>query len=430
MKRKVYLSGELDHVALTRVPINPRTAFTEVTEKSMTTKKEDALSIVGEDYVDDIEKLDEKERTQKADVDDLVTKAEQEAYEEHQEQEIILRAMLQDAGYDDEAIEKAQWDYAYKKALPDSAYAWVEHGEGCEKQDGETPQRCRHLPYKDKSGAIDCPHTRAALQAIGGARTGKKMSVPAGIKQKLLKALKSCQKSKAESLEVDLTEYEQGRIDGYNAALDLNLPDEEAQDMTDQETKSEEALPEEPEKEIKAEQPSIDLDSILASVKPKEEPKEVKAEVPRDEFDAHVDLLRQIITAEGHGREKKWEVAEAVFRSLAAHVSKRINETTPVSPEDVASSIKSQVVEAIQPMMDKIAVLEQLVEGKKPESPQSKGLNIGIEGVPPSKEKPESEEFYIDPLSSLMKARGSPTGKSQIRKLARQGLLPEDDAVL
>jgi hypothetical protein len=413
MKRKVYLKGELDHAALTRVPVNPRTAFTQVTEKSMTTMKEDALTIVGEDYLEDIEELDQKERAQKADVDDLVTKAEQEAYAEHQEQELILRAMLQDEGYDEEAIEKATWNYGHKKGLPDSAYAWVEHGAGCEKKDGKTPQKCRHLPYKNADGSVDCVHTRAALQAIGGARSGKPMSVPGGIKQKLLRALKTCQKSKAEILETELTEYEQGRIDGYNAALDSVTTDEGIM-AEDKETKSEEA------------ETSINLDSILASVKPPEEPKEEKA-VVKDEFDTHADLLRQIITAEGAGREKKWEVAEAVFRSLAAHVSKRITETTPVSPEDVASSIKAQIVEAMQPMMDKIAVLEKMAEGKQPESPQSKGLNLGIEGTPPGKEPAEGEGFYIDPLSTLQKARGNPTGKSQIDKLARQGLFPEDE---
>jgi hypothetical protein len=427
MKRKVYLRGELDHVALTRVPINPRTAFTQVTEKSMmTTQLEDGVSIVGEDYQEDVEELDRKERTQKADVDDLVTKAEQEAYAEHQEQEIILRAMLQDEGYDDEAIEKAQWDYGHKKSLPDSAYAWVEHGAGCEKKDGQTPQRCRHLPYKNSNGSIDCPHTRAALQAIGGARSGKKMSAPGGVKQKLLRALKSCQKSKAELLETELTEYEQGRVDGFNAALELNLPDEEETTMT-QEAKTEATSEEPKEKEAKA---AIDLDGILASVKPPEEPKEEKAEVSRDEFDTHADLLRQIIAAEGHGREKKWEVAEAVFRSLAAHVSKRINETTPISPEDMAHTIKAQMVEAVQPLMDKVAVLEKLVEGKQPDAPQSKSLNLGIDGPAPDNKQPESEGFYIDPLTTLQKARGNPTGKSQVDKLARQGLFPEDETVL
>lgn len=54
---KTYLKGHLIHLALTRVPVNPRTLM-EV-EKSMTTRKEDAASIVGEELA---EQLDEKEK--------------------------------------------------------------------------------------------------------------------------------------------------------------------------------------------------------------------------------------------------------------------------------------------------------------------------------------------------------------------------------
>lgn len=67
--------------------------------------------------------------------------------------------------------EDAVWNYAYKKALPDSAYAYIEPG--CEKEEGKTQQRCRHMPIKDKAGNYDKAHVRAALQALSGARTGK-----------------------------------------------------------------------------------------------------------------------------------------------------------------------------------------------------------------------------------------------------------------
>ena len=61
--------------------------------------------------------------------------------------------------------EDAVMSYAAKKALPDSAYAYIESG--CEKEDGKTAQKCRHLPIHDKA------HVQAALAALGGARTGK-----------------------------------------------------------------------------------------------------------------------------------------------------------------------------------------------------------------------------------------------------------------
>jgi len=403
--RTVYLKGILDHVALTRVPVNPRTGFTQVTEKSMTTKKEDALSIVGEDKLDDIEEIDELQHAEKSEADDLVIKAEDEAIEEHKEQELILRALLEDEGYDEEAIEKAQWDYSYKKALPDSAYAYVD--KGCKKEDGKTQQSCRHLPYKDKSGSVDCGHVRAALQAVGGARTGKKMSTPSGVVQKLRRALKGCQKSKAEILETELTEYEQGRIDGYNAALDLDIRDNILEDEVETMTEKQ-----------------IDLDAVIKELKPEEPAEEVKAKVQEDPVDRYADLLKQLVVAEGYGRSRKLQAGEAILRSLAAYVSTKIDETTPASPEDIAKSVVDQVDEQLKPVLDEIAVLRALVEGKeKPESPQSKALSFE-QG--PTKPEPK-ESFYISPYETLTNAQGMEGGGGSIRKLARQGLGLSDD---
>jgi DNA-directed RNA polymerase subunit RPC12/RpoP len=410
MGRTAYLTGDFDHVALTRVPVNPRTRFTQATEKSMTTPYEDALSVIGEDAPDEVrEQLDELEekrrRTHKSEVDDdLVIKSDEEdespAIEEHREQELALKAYLENEGYEPEAIEKAQWNYAYKKALPDSAYAYVEKGGGCAKVDGKTPQKCRHLPYKDKSGSIDCGHTRAALQAVGGARTGKKMSVPSGVVAKLKRALKSCQKStKSEALEIELTEYEQGCLDGYNRALDLDIPEEV--DIMADETKETKAEVEEPK--------PIDLDEVVKVLKPDSEPEQKAETEPPDKFEVHTDLLRQIVTAEGYGREKKKEAAEAVLRSFAAHVSNAIDEVTPASPEDIAKAMTSQMEEAIRPLMDRFALMEEAVMGKKPDAPKSKALSLG-----------GKESFEISPEETLRKAReGGEVKESRARQIAR-----------
>jgi len=74
---------------------------------------------------------------------------------------------------DEETIEFKEWTYAYKKSLPDSAYAHIDPGAEKDPKTGHTVQSARHLPYKDKNGNIDRGHLAAALQAIGGARTGK-----------------------------------------------------------------------------------------------------------------------------------------------------------------------------------------------------------------------------------------------------------------
>lgn len=51
---KVYLKGQLDHYATTRVPINPRTSLA-LTERAMTTRKEDAETIIGEELAEELE---------------------------------------------------------------------------------------------------------------------------------------------------------------------------------------------------------------------------------------------------------------------------------------------------------------------------------------------------------------------------------------
>lgn len=52
----VFLSGQLIHLALTRVPVNQRTIIEAEVEKSMTTRLEDAESIVGKEEAEKLEK--------------------------------------------------------------------------------------------------------------------------------------------------------------------------------------------------------------------------------------------------------------------------------------------------------------------------------------------------------------------------------------
>lgn len=57
---KIYLDGYLVHLALTRKPVNPRTSMEEdiMAKKSITTRKEDAISIVGDStLVEEIEQV-------------------------------------------------------------------------------------------------------------------------------------------------------------------------------------------------------------------------------------------------------------------------------------------------------------------------------------------------------------------------------------
>lgn len=58
---KIYKRGQLVHLALTRVPVNERTPIW-LEERAMTTMKEDALSVLGEEHEEEVEKLDELSR--------------------------------------------------------------------------------------------------------------------------------------------------------------------------------------------------------------------------------------------------------------------------------------------------------------------------------------------------------------------------------
>ena len=53
--RKVYMKGQLVHLALTRVPVNPRTTMEVSKAMTIETKKEDAESIIGKELSDTLE---------------------------------------------------------------------------------------------------------------------------------------------------------------------------------------------------------------------------------------------------------------------------------------------------------------------------------------------------------------------------------------
>jgi len=88
--------------------------------------------------------------------------------------------------------EKAALTSAQRKALPNSSFAWIETGEGCEKVDGKTPEKCRHLPYKKADGSLDCARVRNAR-----ARIPQMSGVPQAAKDKIEGAQKKCTEEKS-----------------------------------------------------------------------------------------------------------------------------------------------------------------------------------------------------------------------------------------
>jgi hypothetical protein len=84
----------------------------------------------------------------------------------------------------------AQWTTEYVNNLPDECFAYIEPG-GKKDNEGKTvPRSLRHLEYKNAQGQIDHDHVVAALQALGGARTGKPLPYAGEAKKKLCPAAK------------------------------------------------------------------------------------------------------------------------------------------------------------------------------------------------------------------------------------------------
>lgn len=94
---KQYLRGQLDHLAATRVPINPRTELS-LEEKGMAkTRRDDAASIVGEELADELE---EKSRQ-------MVGKSETEAEDEA----LVVKADEEEAAPDVEKMYNDEGEY-------------------------------------------------------------------------------------------------------------------------------------------------------------------------------------------------------------------------------------------------------------------------------------------------------------------------------
>lgn len=79
-----FLKGQLDHFAATRVPINPRTSL-ELEERSMTTRKSDAASIVGDKLADELEaKVTPIEQSEVDELPEMIVQADEESPETEQ----------------------------------------------------------------------------------------------------------------------------------------------------------------------------------------------------------------------------------------------------------------------------------------------------------------------------------------------------------
>lgn len=441
----VYIKGEFHHEAATRVPVNEDTSFDEVTEKAMPiTKKEDAASIIGLDLAEELE-VEERSRKEKGELKDLVIKAEQDSLLT-EAQEIELKALLEEEGEDDESIEKAQWTYDYKRNLPDSAYLWVESGAKCKKEDGKAPQSCRHLPYKDAGGKIDCDHLRAAIQAIGGARTGKPMSVPSGVSSKAKRLYaRHCQEKGKALVEIPQAELVQrpyggatsiadavSYMEGQEAAWKLGddvrlfqnvveniLRSEEVDDKKAAISKAvselnallkpdvgEEEKMDKKEKGKTASVVSLIEEGIKSAVAAGEGDKEADAPEEGTSLDALFGAYKSIVYSKELDRKGKIAGAYQCLKLIGTASDKIISETTPRSEADIvaeiADAVEGRFNEAVKGMAERLAVLEAKQRANVVTEPERKGFTVV--GKAESQEEPVKKgslAFYARQMSGL-----------------------------
>lgn len=113
---KIYRSGQLVHLALTRVPVNERTPIWLEERAMPKTMKEDALSVLGDEHEGLVEELDELSKKKKKKVyrsQAVVVKSEEdepEVDEQEEEEELVKASLLGGAtSFDDaEAYLKTQ----------------------------------------------------------------------------------------------------------------------------------------------------------------------------------------------------------------------------------------------------------------------------------------------------------------------------------
>lgn len=162
---KRYLKGQLDHFAATRVPINPRTSLA-LEEKSMTTRKEDAESIVGPGAAEQLEKKT-KQLVGKSESGALVIRGGLGAYlkKKRKEMKMSMADAAKAMGMDEEVYKafEADEETPDDKAMSAIAKAYKVKADDLKKmamgEDEEKPMKAesskKKLPWMDEEETDD-----------------------------------------------------------------------------------------------------------------------------------------------------------------------------------------------------------------------------------------------------------------------------------
>ena len=161
--RTVYKDGIIKHFALTRVPVLPRTEIDAWEEKSMVTKREDATSIVGDEWAEKLDRYQREVGKSATEDEDLVIKGEE-----------VEKAKKKKR-------KKVDEDFEYEKEEPGketmAEEMWTETPEEAEVPEldkeakEESEEELKKRKKKKKSETVE--KARGKGQGVGGPKQGE-----------------------------------------------------------------------------------------------------------------------------------------------------------------------------------------------------------------------------------------------------------------
>jgi len=380
---KVFLKGQLVHLALTRVPVNERTPIT-LEERSMVTRKEDALDVLGEEHKDLVEEIDRKSKHGVMRSEAVVIKSDEFG------------------DYDESYVEKRKFSSEKREKLAK---------EGKALPDGSFPIE-------------NCSDVENAIQAIGRAKNPSKAK--AHIKKRA-KAL-GCSEKIPDNWKSEATEEEVLVEESLGGATDLDAAEEwlkqqekvyEIWDtfylvenvMINIAQADSEAIPDKPAAigrviqqfkdrvddvvkrslakraaqlilESEAEEGEPMEDKVKKEEREEEEPQvkksETQAETPVAEspLDAAFSQLRSAIEEAtkmpGASMEDKARIVQPALNSLAEVVKSAVKGETEAQAEAIATAVGQAVAAQLAPLTEAI----QLMAQKSVASPKSEEVMI------------------------------------------------------
>jgi len=323
---KIFLSGQLIHEAMTRVPVNTRTSM-EVDLSMAKTRKEDAESIIGEELAEELE----KEAAMVGKSEALVIKSDEEYPED-------IFSQVDDGEYgEDEWLDELEdIDIEIEEKADLVSKAVTKREGGCEHPMShylihEDPEKVTtwHLRYKDCSGKIDrrlLGAAWAALTAPGGHR-GNKYEGPG--KQEAIAKLKKLRKA-------------QGMEEPKAMIAELLKSMQEIKAMLQP-------------KQLASPQASHPLDEAIAKLKA--------------DFD-------EAMVVEGLSADERMRLLQDPFNALAETIKAKIVEKSAKPPVAVqADETVKAFSEALKPLVEQMSLLATQVasieQRIKPATPQT-----------------------------------------------------------